>query len=148
MGPHPTAYHHRRSPSLRPPSKLKREKWPHLQVPKHPDEYCARPAPGGPCGWVAAGPQCAALRPPTQHPIRGYGIKGAPGLVLHSQPATQRVLNMHPSFKAIFTKYDISPKTLWISAVFWCGSPELLGWRGLAGGLPLVCTADPLMGPL
>ncbi len=33
-------------------------------------------------------------------------------------------------------------------AVFWCGSPELLGWPGLAGGFPLVCTADPLVGPL
>jgi hypothetical protein len=26
--------------------------------------------------------------------------------------------------------------------------PELLGWPGLAGGFPLVCTADPLVGPL
>ncbi len=27
-------------------------------------------------------------------------------------------------------------------------SPELLRWPGLAGGFPLVCTADPLVGPL
>ena len=31
-------------------------------------------------------------------------------------------------------------------AVFWCGSPELLRWPGLAGGFPLVC--HPLVGPL
>jgi hypothetical protein len=37
---------------------------------------------------------------------------------------------------------------LWIFAVFWCGSPELLGWPGLAGGFPLVCAAGPLVGPL
>ncbi len=35
-----------------------------------------------------------------------------------------------------------------VFAVFWCGSPELLRWPGLAGGFPLVCTADPLVGPL
>jgi hypothetical protein len=35
-----------------------------------------------------------------------------------------------------------------VFAVFWCGSPELLHWPGLAGGFPLVCTADPLVGPL
>jgi hypothetical protein len=28
------------------------------------------------------------------------------------------------------------------------GSLEPLNWAGLAGGLPLVCTADPLMSPL
>jgi hypothetical protein len=34
---------------------------------------------------------------------------------------------------------------LWIFAVFCCGSLELLGWLRIAGGYPLVCTADPLM---
>jgi hypothetical protein len=34
------------------------------------------------------------------------------------------------------------------SVLFWCGSLELLGWPWLAGALPLVCSADPLMGPL
>jgi hypothetical protein len=38
--------------------------------------------------------------------------------------------------------------SLWIFAVFWCGGVELLGWPWLAGDLPLVCTADPLMAPL
>jgi hypothetical protein len=38
---------------------------------------------------------------------------------------------------------------LWLSAVFWYGSLAPPVWPGLAGGgHPLVCTADPLMGPL
>jgi hypothetical protein len=37
---------------------------------------------------------------------------------------------------------------LWIFAVFWRGSPELLGWPGLAGGGHPLITVDPLMGAL
>ncbi len=45
-------------------------------------------------------------------------------------------------------RYDPIVRVTEMRGVLVWESPELLGWPGLAGGFPLVCTADPLMGPL
>ncbi len=42
----------------------------------------------------------------------------------------------------VFGRWD-GDTLLWIFAVFWCGSLELLGWPWLFGAHPLACTADP-----